>query len=105
MYSAWKGAGEAGAGFGTKFKMAAGAGFKQMGSAWSSGIKDYNSRLLTGRESSSHNASSLHVGMGSVEQMKAAGHSVSAGKADATGKATLGNIQEAYSLCVKIDVA
>lgn len=37
---AWKGAGEAGAGFGTKFKMAAGAGFKQTASAWDSGIKD-----------------------------------------------------------------
>lgn len=66
---AWKGAGEAGAGFGTKFKMAAGAGFKQTASAWSSGIKDYKSRLLTGKESSSHNASSLHSGVGNIKQI------------------------------------
>lgn len=77
--------------------MAAGAGFKQTASAWDSGIKDHASRLLTGKESSSHNASSLHVGVGNVEQMKAAGYSVSAGKADSTGKATLGNVQEAYA--------
>lgn len=66
---AWKGAGEAGAGFGTKFKMAAGAGFKQTASAWDSGIKDHASRLLTGKESSSHNASSLHVGVGNIKQI------------------------------------
>ena len=67
---AWKGAGEAGAGFGTKFKMAAGAGFKQTASAWSSGIKDHASRLLTGHESSSHNASSLHNGVGNIKQIQ-----------------------------------
>ena len=50
-----------------KFKMAVGAAFKQSGSAWSSGIKDYTSKLLTGKESSSHNASSLHVGVGDYE--------------------------------------
>lgn len=67
---AWKGAGEAGAGFGTKFKMAASAGFKQTASAWDSGIKDHASRLITGKESSSHNASSLHVGVGNIKQIK-----------------------------------
>lgn len=63
---AWKGAGEAGAGFGTKFKMAASAFTKQTGSAWGSGIKDHASRLLTGKESSSHNANSLHSGVGNI---------------------------------------
>ena len=67
---AWKGAGEAGASFGTKFKMAAGAGFKQTASAFDSGIKNYASRLITGKESSSHNASSLHVGVGNIKQIK-----------------------------------
>ncbi len=67
---AWKGAGEAGAGFGTKFKMAAGAGIRQTASAWDSGIKDHASRLITGKESSSHNASSLHVGVGNIKQIK-----------------------------------
>ena len=66
---AWKGAGEANAGFGTKFKMAASAFAKQTGSAWGSGIKNYNSRLLTGKDSSSHNASSLHNGVGNIEQI------------------------------------
>ena len=67
---AWKGAGEAGAGFGTKFKMAASAGFKQTASAWDSGIKDHASRLLTGKESSSHNASSLHNGVGNIDEIQ-----------------------------------
>lgn len=67
---AWKGAEEAGAGFGTKFKMAAGAGIKQTASAWDSGIKDHASRLITGKESSSHNASSLHNGVGNIKQIQ-----------------------------------
>ena len=67
---AWKGAGEAGAGFGTKFKMAAGAGIRQTVSAWNSGIKDHASRLITGKESSSHNASSLHNGVGNIKQIQ-----------------------------------
>ena len=67
---AWKGAGEAGAGFGTKFKMAAGAGIRQTASAWNSGIKDHASRLITGKESSSHNASSLHNGVGNIKQIQ-----------------------------------
>lgn len=67
---AWKGAGEAGAGFGTKFKMAAGAGIRQTVSAWNSGIKDDASRLITGKESSSHNASSLHNGVGNIKQIQ-----------------------------------
>lgn len=67
---AWKGAGEAGAGFGTKFWMAAGAGIRQTVSAWNSGIKDHASRLITGKESSSHNASSLHNGVGNIKQIQ-----------------------------------
>lgn len=96
MYSTWKGAGEAGAGFGTKFKMAAGAGFKQTASAWSSGIKDYNSRLLTGKESSSHNASSLHSGVGSAEALHLNGKN-----AGDNGKITNKNISEAYAAQAK----
>lgn len=94
---AWKGAGEAGAGFGMKFKMAAGAGFKQMGSAWSSGIKDYNSRLLTGKESSSHNASSLHSGVGSYEHITGA----TIQNANKDGTLTNKNISEAYAAQAK----
>lgn len=90
---AWKGAGEAGAGFGTKFKMAAGAGFKQTASAWDSGIKDHASRLLTGKESSSHNASSLHVGVGNVEYTEGALKK----NANKDGTLTNKNITEAYT--------
>lgn len=93
---AWKGAGEAGAGFGTKFKMAAGAGFKQTASAWDSGIKDHASRLLTGKESSSHNASSLHVGVGSAKEL-----GLSSAKADKSGNVTNKNITEAYTAQAK----
>lgn len=94
---AWKGAGEAGASFGTKFKMAAGAGFKQTASAFNSGIKDHTSRLLTGKESSSHNASSLHAGVGSRENF--AGTT----KENATkdGTITNKNISEAYTAQAK----
>ena len=67
---AWKGAGEANAGFGTKFKMAASAFAKQTGSAWGSGIKNQTSRFVQGKDSSSHNASSLHVGVGNIKQIK-----------------------------------
>ena len=95
---AWKGAGEAGAGFGTKFKMAAGAGFKQTASAWSSGIKDHASRLLTGHESSSHNASSLHVGVGNAEQLKSV---VNRENANSNGTISNKNIQEAYTTQAK----
>ena len=93
----WNGAREAGAEFGTRFKMATGAGFKQTASAWNSGIKDHASRLITGKESSSHNASSLHVGVGNVEQLKKTDYNVTSQKADSHGAATLGNIQEAYA--------
>lgn len=93
---AWKGAGEAGAGFGTKFKMAAGAGFKQTASAWDSGIKDHASRLLTGKESSSHNASSLHVGVGSANAL-----GLNPAKADKSGNVTNKNITEAYTAQAK----
>lgn len=89
---AWKGAGEAGAGFGTKFNMAAGAGFKQTTSAFSSGIKDHASRLLTGKESSSHNASSLHVGVGSANVL-----GLTSDNADKSGNVTNKSITEAYS--------
>ena len=96
---AWKGAGEAGASFGTKFKMAAGAGFKQTASAWSSGIKDHASRLLTGHESSSHNASSLHVGVGNAEQLESVG--VNKKNANSNGTISNKNIQEAYTTQAK----
>ena len=99
MYSTWKGAGEAGAGFGTKFKMAASAGFKQTASAWSSGIKDYNSRLLTGKESSSHNASSLHSGVGDAKTLHAMG--VTEKNANKDGTLTNKNISEAYAAQAK----
>lgn len=94
---AWKGAGEAGAGFGTKFKMAAGAGFKQTTSAFISGIKDYNSRLLTGKESSSHNASSLHSGVGSYENITG----TTKQNANKDGTLTNKNISEAYAAQAK----
>ena len=94
---AWKGAGETGAGFGTKFKMAAGAGFKQTASAWSSGIKDHASRLLTGHESSSHNASSLHVGVGSRENFVG----TTKENANKDGTLTNKNISEAYAAQAK----
>ncbi len=93
---AWKGAGEAGAGFGTKFKMAAGAGFKQTASAWSSGIKDHASRLLTGHESSSHNASSLHVGVGDAKTLD-----LKPENANKDGTLTNKNISEAYTAQAK----
>lgn len=96
---AWKGAGEAGAGFGTKFKMAASAGARQTQSAWSSGIKDHASRLLTGKESSSHNASSLHNGVGNAEQLKTMG--VTRENANANGTITNKNIAEAYTAQAK----
>lgn len=93
---AWKGAGEAGAGFGTKFKMAAGAGFKQTASAWDSGIKDYASRLITGKESSSHNASSLHVGVGDAKTLD-----LKPENANKDGTLTNKNISEAYAAQAK----
>lgn len=96
---AWKGAGEAGAGFGTKFKMAASAGARQTQSAWSSGIKDHASRLLTGKESSSRNASSLHNGVGNAEQLKTMG--VTRENANANGTITNKNIAEAYTAQAK----
>ena len=89
---AWKGAGEAGAGFGTKFKMAAGAGIRQTASAWDSGIKDHASRLITGKESSSHNASSLHSGVGSAGAL-----GLNEKNAGDNGKITNKNISEAYA--------
>lgn len=89
---AWKGAGEAGAGFGTKFKMAARSGIKQTTSAFASGIKDHGSRLLTGKESSSHNASSLHVGVGSANIL-----GLTPDNADKSGNVTNKSITEAYS--------
>lgn len=94
---AWKGAGEAGAGFGTKFKMAASAGFKQTASAWDSGIKDHASRLITGKESSSHNASSLHVGVGSRENFVGTTKENAAKDGTITNK----NISEAYAAQAK----
>ena len=94
---AWKGAGEAGASFGTKFKMAAGAGFKQTASAFDSGIKDYASRLITGKESSSHNASSLHVGVGSRENFVG----TTKENANKDGTLTNKNISEAYAAQAK----
>ena len=93
---AWKGAGEAGASFGTKFKMAAGAGFKQTASAFDSGIKDYASRLITGKESSSHNASSLHVGVGSAKTL-----GLKEENANKDGTLTFKNISEAYAAQAK----
>lgn len=96
---AWKGAGEANASFGTKFKMAASAGFKQTASAWDSGIKDHASRLLTGKESSSHNASSLHVGVGSAEELNSLG--VTKKNANKDGTVGLNSIQEANTLRAK----
>lgn len=96
---AWKGAGETGAGFGTKFKMAAGAGIRQTASAWDSGIKDHASRLITGKESSSHNASSLHVGVGSAEVLKNA--NVTKENANKDGTLTNKNISEAYAAQAK----
>lgn len=96
---AWKGAGEAGAGFGTKFKMAAGAGFRQTASAWDSGIKDHASRLITGKESASHNASSLHVGVGSAEVLNNAG--VTKENANKDGTVGFKSIQEANSARAK----
>ena len=92
---AWKGAGEAGAGFGTKFKMAAGAGIRQTASAFDSGIKNHTSRLITGKESSSHNASSLHVGVGSIEQLQ--NMDVNRENANKDGTITNKNISEAYT--------
>ena len=94
---AWKGAGETGAGFGTKFKMAAGAGIRQTASAWDSGIKDHASRLITGKESSSHNASSLHVGVGSRELIEGATKQ----NANKDGTLTNKNISEAYAAQAK----
>lgn len=94
---AWKGAGEAGAGFGTKFKMAAGAGIRQTASAWDSGIKDHASRLITGKESSSHNASSLHVGVGSRENFVG----TTKENANKDGTLTNKNISEAYAAQAK----
>lgn len=79
--------------------MAAGAGFKQTASAWDSGIKDHASRLLTGKESSSHNASSLHVGVGNAEQLKNLG--VNRENANANGTITNKNVQEAYTAQAK----
>lgn len=76
--------------------MAAGAGFKQTASAWDSGIKDHASRLLTGKESSSHNASSLHVGVGSANTLK-----LSSAEADKSGSITNKNITEAYTAQAK----
>lgn len=99
---AWSGADAAGAGVGTKFKMAAIAGFKQTASAWDSGIKDHACRLMTGKESSSHNASSLHVGVGNVAQLREVGHTgISDEKADSQGHATRATIQEAYNTQAK----
>lgn len=86
----------AAAGFGTKFKMAAGAGFKQTASAWSSGIKDHASRLLTGHESSSHNASSLHVGVGDAKTLD-----LKPENANKDGTLTNKNISEAYTAQAK----
>ena len=93
---AWKGAGEAGAGFGTKFKMAAGAGIRQTASAWDSGIKDHASRLITGKESSSHNASSLHVGVGDAKTLD-----LKPENANKDGTLTNKNISEAYAAQAK----
>lgn len=76
--------------------MAAGAGFKQTASAWDSGIKDHASRLLTGKESSSHNASSLHVGVGSANTLN-----LSSAEADKSGSITNKNITEAYTAQAK----
>lgn len=90
---AWSGADAAGAGFGTKFKMAANAGFKQTASAWDSGIKDHACRLMTGKESSSHNASSLHVGVGSIENIAG----TTKQNANKDGTLTNKNITEAYT--------
>lgn len=90
---AWSGADAAGAGVGTKFKMAANAGFKQTASAWDSGIKDHACRLMTGKESSSHNASSLHVGVGSIENIAG----TTKQNANKDGTLTNKNITEAYT--------
>lgn len=79
--------------------MAAGAGFKQTASAWDSGIKDHASRLLTGKESSSHNASSLHVGVGSAVKLKSLG--VTEENATKEGTLTNKNISEVYTAQAK----
>ena len=94
---AWKGAGEANAGFGTKFKTAASAFAKQTGSAWGSGIKNHNSRLLTGKDSSSHNASSLHVGVGDSANFAGTTKKNAAKDGTITNK----NIFEAYAAQAK----
>lgn len=94
---AWTGADAAGAGFGTKLSAAAGAGIKQTASAWDSGIKDYTSRLVTGKESSGHNASSLHVGVGSATSFE----TVDAKNASKDGTITNKNIQEHYAAKAK----
>ena len=73
--------------------MAAGAGIKQTASAWDSGIKDHASRLITGKESSSHNASSLHNGVGSIENFAG----VTKQNANKDGTLTNKSIQEAYA--------
>lgn len=93
---AWKGAGEANAGFGTKFKMAASAFAKQTGSAWGSGIKNQTSRFVQGKDSSSHNASSLHSGVGSAEALN-----LNPKNAGDNGKITNKNISEAYATQAK----
>lgn len=94
---AWKGAGEANAGFGTKFKMAASAFAKQTGSAWVSGIKNHNSRLITGKDSSSHNASSLHVGVGFIDYIEG----TTKQNANKDGTLTNKSISEAYTAKTK----
>lgn len=67
--------------------------------AWSSGIKDYNSRLLTGKESSSHNVSSLHSGVGDAKTLN-----LDQNNANKDGTITNKNISEAYAAQAKQDV-
>lgn len=89
---AWQGADAAGGSLGQKLKAATMAGAKQTRSAWNSGIKDYTSRLITGKGSSGMNASSLHVGVGDAKTLK-----LSQPEANKDGTINNKGIQEAYA--------
>lgn len=89
---AWKGAGEAGVKGFERIKMASGAAFKQTAAAFSSGIKDQACRFISGKESSSHNASSLHVGVGDAKTLK-----LKPENANKDGTLTFKNVFEAHA--------
>lgn len=93
---AWKGAGEAGVKGFERIKMASGAAFKQTAAAFSSGIKDQACRFISGKESSSHNASSLHVGVGDANTLD-----LKPENANKDGTLTNKNISEAYAAQAK----